>query len=98
MGYCHIEHGCKLAATGLRGSNGIARHDGLYFVANAKFGEIFVLERQEDNSLVITDIVRTGAYNVTPAAYSNLFNRQKGMPMDNISVDENGIFYIAGLW
>jgi hypothetical protein len=62
VGYCHIEHGCKLAATGLRGANGIARgKDGLYFVANDKFGEIFILELQDDHSLVMTDTILTGA-------------------------------------
>lgn len=62
VGYCHIEYGCKLAVTGLRGANGIARgNDGLYFVANDRFGEIFVLEMQDDHSLVLTDTIRSGA-------------------------------------
>jgi arylesterase / paraoxonase len=62
IGYCHIERGCELAATGLQAANGIARtDDGLYFVANSRFGELFVLEGQDDHSLVLTDVVRTGA-------------------------------------
>lgn len=79
VGYCHVNEGCKIAATGLRGANGIARgKDGVYMVANDKFGEIFVLEKQDDNSLVLTDVVKTDR------------------PMDNISIDENGVFYVAG--
>ncbi|KAF8478277.1 serum paraoxonase/arylesterase [Gautieria morchelliformis] len=78
VGYCHIEHGCKLAASGLQAANGIARtDDGLYFVANSRFGELFVLESQDDHSLVLTDVVRTD------------------MPMDNVSVGEDGMVYIA---
>ncbi|KAF8575519.1 serum paraoxonase/arylesterase [Ramaria rubella] len=79
VGYCHINRGCKIAARGLKGANGIARNnDGLYFVTNHRFGEIFVLEKQEDGSLVLTDVVKTD------------------MPMDNISVGEDGVLYIAG--
>jgi len=67
VGYCHIELGCKFAATGLRGANGIARgKDGVYMVTNDKFGEIFVLEKQDDNSLVLTDVVMTGAFAALP--------------------------------
>ncbi|KAF8585903.1 serum paraoxonase/arylesterase [Ramaria rubella] len=83
VGYCHINRGCKIAARGLKGANGIARNnDGLYFVTNHRFGEIFVLEKQEDGSLVLTDVVKTGA-------------DARDMPMDNISVGEDGVLYIA---
>lgn len=52
-----------MAAPALRGANGIARSkDGLYFVANPGFGELYVLEEQDDHSLVLTDTVRTGMY------------------------------------
>jgi len=78
VGYCHKDHGCKIAVDGLKGANGIAQGPGgLYFVSNDGFGEISVLERQDDDTLVLTDIVSTD------------------MPMDNISVDDDGAIYIS---
>ncbi|GLB39271.1 putative serum paraoxonase arylesterase [Lyophyllum shimeji] len=58
VGYCHAKHGCKLAITKLHGSNGIARaqNDTIY-VTNSLGGVLSILERQTDNSLVITDVV-----------------------------------------
>jgi len=42
----------------LPGSNGIVRaQNGTVYVANSKFGQIHVLEEQNDHSLVLTDII-----------------------------------------
>jgi hypothetical protein len=66
VGYCHRDHGCKIAVDGLKGANGIARsHDGLYFVSSDNFGEISVLERQDDDTLVLVDMILTGEENLT---------------------------------
>ncbi|KAI0256143.1 serum paraoxonase/arylesterase [Lactifluus subvellereus] len=58
VGYCHVDDGCKIAISGLHGSNGIARApNGTVYVANSKFGEIRVLEEQSNYSLVLTDAI-----------------------------------------
>lgn len=63
VGYCHVDQGCKVARAGLPGSNGIVRaQNGTVYVANSKFGQIHVLEEQNDHSLVLTDIIALGAY------------------------------------
>jgi hypothetical protein len=62
VGYCHVDEGCKIAMDGLPGSNGIARaQNGTIYVANSKFGQIHVLEEQNDHSLVLSDIIVLGA-------------------------------------
>lgn len=61
VGYCHVKDGCKLAITGLHGSNGITRaSNGTFYVADSLYGGVTMLERQVDNSLVVTDSVKTG--------------------------------------
>src|SRR5260370_16781161 len=58
VGYCHVDEGCKIAMDGLPGSNGIARaQNGTVYVANSKFGQIHVLDQQNDHSLVLTHII-----------------------------------------
>jgi arylesterase/paraoxonase len=58
VGYCHIDSGCRIAAGGLRGANGLARRDeDTFFLVSQTRGEVRVLERQADNSLVVTDFV-----------------------------------------
>jgi arylesterase / paraoxonase len=61
VGYCHAEDGCKFAITGLQSVNGVARaqNDTIY-VANSMSSSISMLERQADNRLAITDVVKTG--------------------------------------
>jgi arylesterase/paraoxonase len=62
VGYCHVDEGCKISIAGLPGSNGIARaQNGTFYVANSKFGQIHVLEEQNDHSLVLSDIIALGA-------------------------------------
>jgi hypothetical protein len=43
------------------GNNGIARaSNGTFYVGSATMGQLTVLEKQDDNTLVITDIIKTG--------------------------------------
>jgi len=80
VGYCHKDDGCKIAFKGFSGANGIAEGpDGLIFVANSVVGEIYSLEKEEDNTLVLT----------------NTLKNPVEMPMDNISVDEHGNLFIS---
>lgn len=58
VGYCHIDNGCRVVASGLHGSNGIARtQNGTVYVGSSKSGEIRVFEEQNDQSLVLTDVI-----------------------------------------
>ncbi|KAF8647126.1 hypothetical protein AX16_006957 [Volvariella volvacea WC 439] len=60
IGYCHVEHGCKFAATNMHGNNGIARApNDTFYVANVMWGGITIMELQADNTLVRTDFVAT---------------------------------------
>ena len=61
VGYCHIDDGCKSAITGTHGSNGIAAApNGTVYVSNSIFGGVLFLEPQADNTLVVSESVRTG--------------------------------------
>jgi len=63
VGFCHVEDGCKFAITGMHASNGIARaQNDTFYVANVLGGPLSVLERQDDNSLVLTDLISVGQY------------------------------------
>jgi arylesterase/paraoxonase len=58
VGYCHVDSGCKIAAGGLRGANGLVRKgENMFFVGSQTRGEVRVLERQPDDSLVATDLI-----------------------------------------
>jgi len=77
--FCHVENGCRFAATELMTSNGIARGlDGEIFVSSTWKSQISVLEKQADNTLVLTDVIDIG-----------------GGGLDNLSVDEDGAIYVA---
>lgn len=61
VGYCHIDNGCRIVASGLHGSNGIARaQNGTVYVGSSKSGQIRVFEEQNDQSLVLTDVIALG--------------------------------------
>ena len=61
VGYCHIDDGCKYAITRTQASNGItAAPNGTVYVADSVRGGVLFLERQADDTLVITDSVKTG--------------------------------------
>ncbi|KAF8160654.1 hypothetical protein B0H34DRAFT_697546 [Crassisporium funariophilum] len=60
VGYCHLEKGCHYAIQNMHGNNGIAAApNGTFYVANAVSGGLYVLEKQADNTLVLTDSVPT---------------------------------------
>lgn len=61
VGYCHIDNGCRIVASGLHGSNGIVRaQNGTVYVGSSKSGQIRVFEEQNDQSLVLTDVIALG--------------------------------------
>lgn len=61
VGYCHVNEGCKLAAPKITGASGIARANDTFYIANSIRGTITVLELQSDHSLVLADVIQTGA-------------------------------------
>jgi hypothetical protein len=61
VGYCHVNEGCKFAASKIHQANGIASVNDTFYVANTMEGTVTVLERQNDNSLVLMDVIPTGA-------------------------------------
>ncbi|KAI0045285.1 serum paraoxonase/arylesterase [Auriscalpium vulgare] len=80
VAYCHVDTGCKFALSHVRGCNGLAMApNGTFYLANSKGAEVRVLERHADNSLSITDTIRTDRL------------------IDNVSVDEDGAVWAAGL-
>lgn len=84
VGYCHVDHGCKIATDNLSGPNGIARGPGdTLMVSSTTQPEIVVLEKQADGSAVLTDTIKLEAGN-------------KDMPIDNIVADANGVVWGAG--
>ncbi|KAJ7029018.1 hypothetical protein C8F04DRAFT_1117697 [Mycena alexandri] len=57
IGYCHIDKGYKLAATGLPANNGLASSgNGTWYLASTFNGGIRILEEGNDNDLQMTDI------------------------------------------
>jgi len=60
VGYCHVEEGCKFAAPNIHDANGVASVNDTFYVANALKGTVTVLERQTDNTLVLTDVIPIG--------------------------------------
>jgi len=59
VGYCHVDEGCKLATPKIHDANGIASVNDTFYVANSLKGSVTVFERQIDNSLVLTDVIKT---------------------------------------
>ncbi|EIW83168.1 calcium-dependent phosphotriesterase [Coniophora puteana RWD-64-598 SS2] len=63
VGYCHLHTGCKLAARNVHAANGIVKGRGAnetVFVGDNVLGDISVFEKQADNSLVLTEVIKTG--------------------------------------
>ncbi|OCH86368.1 calcium-dependent phosphotriesterase [Obba rivulosa] len=79
VGYCHVDHGCKVAADKLPSSNGLAwdRKTDTFYVGSTPRGTIGVFERQSDNTLAFKDAVTIGQV------------------MDNLSVDSEGAVWAA---
>ncbi|KAE9403564.1 serum paraoxonase/arylesterase [Gymnopus androsaceus JB14] len=79
VGYCHLDRGCKVAASGLMHGNGIVKapsNDTIY-VGSAVGAKIIVFERQANDSLLMTETTPTGH------------------PIDNLSVDSDGTIWAA---
>lgn len=67
VGYCDVDAGCMIAAAKMFGNNGIARAaNGTFYVASAFFGELHVMERLSNNTLVITEVIETGEHELFP--------------------------------
>ena len=99
VGYCHVDLGCKISVAGMQGNNGIARsQNGTIYVGSAKIGGISIFEEQSDHSLVLTDVISTGKW-----SQSYLSPRLIPRPtlidriLDNLSVDEDGALWAAGI-
>ena len=46
----------------MHGNNGIAQaSNGTFYVINSPGGQLYVLDKQADNTLVITDVIEAGA-------------------------------------
>lgn len=61
VGYCHVNEGCKFATPKIHEPNGIASVNDTFYVASSIQGTVTALERQNDNTLVLTDVIPTGA-------------------------------------
>ncbi|KAF9482226.1 calcium-dependent phosphotriesterase [Pholiota conissans] len=60
VGYCHIDEGCKIALSNTFTSNGItAAPNGTIYVANGIGGIVDAFEPQTDNTLALTDSIKT---------------------------------------
>ncbi|KAJ4483328.1 hypothetical protein J3R30DRAFT_3655674 [Lentinula aciculospora] len=79
IGYCHLDHGCKIVASGLLSSNGIvkASSNDTIFVSSNMGGTISVFERQRNDSLLSTDVIHIG------------------QALDNLSLDSRGQLWVA---
>jgi len=80
VGYCHIDEGCKIAASKIPGANGMTRSrtNNTFYVGSATSGGVRIYERQADNTLLLVD-----------------FAASDGLPLDNLSVDSNGAVWAA---
>ncbi|KAJ4486628.1 hypothetical protein C8J55DRAFT_508135 [Lentinula edodes] len=81
VGYCHLDHGCKIVASGLHSNNGIVKAPELnasVYVASNMGGKISVFERQAvDDSLILMDVIHIG------------------QALDNLSLDHHGHLWAA---
>lgn len=63
IGFCGAD-GCKFAATGLYGINGIARSpfasNDTFYVAHSFLGGVSLFTRQSDNRLLLDEHINTG--------------------------------------
>ncbi|KAF9645860.1 calcium-dependent phosphotriesterase [Thelephora ganbajun] len=82
IGFCGVD-GCKLAATGLYGINGIARSpftlNDTFYVAHTFLGGVSLFTRQSDNRLLLDEHIKT----------------ESGL--DNLMVDSKGAIWAAGI-
>lgn len=58
--YCHATEGCKYAIKNMHGNNGITQApNGTFYVIDSSGGKLSILDKQADNTLVITDVIST---------------------------------------
>lgn len=94
--YCHVDHGCKLAASNMFANNGIARaNNDTFYVASSMAGKLNILERQADDTLVLTDVIPTGEEKHGYVGY-HMHNLSSDRILDNVSVDKDGVVWAAG--
>lgn len=61
VGFCHHTRGCKVASTDTYGANGITKDGtGRVFVGSSRAGRVYVLKRQTDDGLTLTDVISVG--------------------------------------
>ncbi|KAL0061530.1 hypothetical protein AAF712_011673 [Marasmius tenuissimus] len=61
VGYCHVDEGCKIVSKNMLSNNGIAHApNGTIYVASTLGKALRVFERQEDNSIILTDVIPCG--------------------------------------
>ncbi|KAI6046091.1 hypothetical protein EDC04DRAFT_1872068 [Pisolithus marmoratus] len=101
VGFCHADYGCKFAYRGLHASNGIVKglgHDNdTYYVADFMLGEITVLKKGPDHTLLFSEAIKTGnAFGLCSVGVraAQLF---VGLAADNLAIDSNGALWVAGL-
>ena len=101
VGYCHVNEGCKIAVDGLPGSNGIVRaQNGTVYVANSKFGQLHVLEEQNDHSLVLVDKISLGVFSGIlrcVVLFLKPFLDTADRRLDNLSIDTDEALWAAGV-
>ena len=100
VGYCHVDDGCKFAITGTHSSNGIAAApNGTVYVADSVYGGVSFLEPQADNTLVVSESVKTGTRHIAQCIYRSSFSLGFCLdyPLDNLAVDADGQLWAAGM-
>lgn len=85
-----------MAAENVPGANGITRDkEGNIYVASITTGQVYVLESQEDHSLVLTDVISLSA-----SGCNTTFGAQElitciDLPTDNLSLDSEDAVWAA---
>jgi arylesterase/paraoxonase len=77
-------------------NNGIARAgNDTFYVVSSVAGKLNILERQADDTLVLTDVISTGK-SKEGCFLVTLNNSFPDRPLDNVSVDGDGVVWVAG--
>ncbi|KAJ3505043.1 hypothetical protein NLJ89_g7625 [Agrocybe chaxingu] len=98
VGYCHIDDGCKFALQKTHSSNGIASApNGTLYVGDSTYGGVTILERQTDNTLVVTDSIATGRIYSSPRVYPLADWLCKEYTLNNLALDADGQLWAAGM-
>ena len=102
IGFCGSD-GCKFAATGLYGINGIARSpfhfNDTFYVAHTLLGGVSLFTRQSDNRLLLDEHIKTGEC-IRTCPYSGFLRcrpTSTDSGLDNLMVDSKGAIWAAGI-